>query len=180
MHILVTGSAGFIGFHTSKALLERGDTVIGFDNFNEYYDPTLKVKRTAILESYPNFTLVRGDLKNIADLEVAFAILAKGTNTRVCHLAAQAGVRHSIANPDIFISDNIQGFNNILSLVKKYEIQGLAYASSSSVYGDNTKQPYTEDDKTDLPVSLYGLTKKTNELQAYSYHSLFGTKRPFC
>lgn len=176
MKILVTGSAGFIGYFTCKALLERGDTVIGLDNFNEYYDVTLKHKRTAMLEQYPNFTLIKGDITNKADLAAAFALLSSGNDTRVCHLAAQAGVRHSIANPDIFIHDNIEGFQNILEHVRLHQVGGLIYASSSSVYGNNTKQPYNEDDKTDLPVSLYGLTKKTNELQAYSYHTLFGTK----
>ena len=137
MHILVTGSAGFIGFHTCTHLLERGDTVIGFDNFNEYYDVTLKHKRTEMLEQYPNFTLIKGDLKSKEDLKKAFDILKEGDETRVCNLAAQAGVRHSINNPDIFVSDNIQGFQNVLDLVRDYKIDGVIYASSSSIYGDN-------------------------------------------
>lgn len=176
MNILVTGSAGFIGFHTCKALLERGDTVIGFDNFNEYYDKTLKEARNKQLEEYENFTIIRGDLCNKADVQAAFAALDTSEETRVVHLAAQAGVRHSIQNPDVFISDNIQGFQNIVDLTKEYNINGIIYASSSSVYGDNTKQPSAEDDRVDKPISLYGLTKKTNELQAYSAHSLYGIK----
>lgn len=174
MKILLTGSAGFIGFHTATALLERGDTVIGFDNFNEYYDATLKIKRNEMLEQYKNFTLVKGDLKNVNDLEKAFELLGSGADTRVLNLAAQAGVRHSIDNPDIFISDNIAGFQNVIELCKQKETGGLVYASTSSVYGDNEEIPFKEEHKTDSPVSLYGMTKKANELQAYVYHSLFG------
>lgn len=174
MKVLLTGSAGFIGFHTAKTLLERGDTVIGFDNFNEYYDPTLKTKRNEILEGYNNFTLIKGDLKNPGDLEKAFSLLGSGEETRVCHLAAQAGVRHSIDHPDIFLTDNIGGFGNVIELCKKYEVGGLIYASTSSVYGDNKEIPFKEDHRTDTQVSLYGMTKKANELQAYVYHNLFG------
>lgn len=176
MKILLTGSAGFIGFHTAKQLLERGDTVIGFDNFNQYYDPNLKDARNAILEKYENFTLIRGDLKNTEDLKKAFDLLADNSQTRVCHLAAQAGVRHSIENPDEFIQDNIQGTNNIFELAKQYEVGGITYASSSSVYGDNEHSPFKEEHKADSPMSLYGMTKKCNELQAYTYHSLHGVK----
>lgn len=176
MKILVTGSAGFIGFFTCKALLERGDTVIGLDNFNEYYDATLKEERTKMLQEYANFTLVRGDITNKADIAKAFELLGEGEDTRVCNLAAQAGVRHSIKNPQIFIKDNIEGFQNILEAVHAHNVGGVVYASSSSIYGNNTQQPYSEDQKADKPVSLYGLTKKTNEAQAYSYHSLYGTK----
>lgn len=176
MNILVTGSAGFIGYFTCKALLERGDTVIGLDNFNEYYDPTLKEERTNMLQEHENFTLVRGDITNKEDVTKAFALLGTGADTRVCHLAAQAGVRHSINNPQIFINDNIQGFHTIIEAVHQHNVGGIVYASSSSIYGDNTEQPYQEDQKADKPVSLYGLTKKTNEAQAYSYHSLYGVK----
>jgi len=181
MKILLTGSAGFIGFHTAKQLLERGDTVIGFDNFNQYYDPKLKDARNAILEGYENFTLIRGDLKNVDDLKKAFDLLNSqlstlNSETRVCHLAAQAGVRHSIENPDIFIQDNIQGTNNIFELCKEYNVGGVTYASSSSIYGDNEESPFKEDHKADSPMSLYGMTKKCNELQAYTYHSLHGVK----
>ncbi len=173
----MTGSAGFIGFHTSKMLLERGDTVIGFDNFNEYYDPELKKARNEILEGYDNFTIIRGDLKNITDLEKAFNLLTDNrqptTDTRVCHLAAQAGVRHSVENPEEFITDNIGGFNSVIELCKQREVGGLIYASSSSVYGDCKQFPSVEDQNTDNQVSLYGMTKKTNELQASVYNSLF-------
>lgn len=182
MKVLLTGSAGFIGFHTAKHLLERGDTVIGFDNFNEYYDPELKDARNKILESYDNFQLVRGDLKNMDDLHKAFKLLTDNqqpttdNQTRVCHLAAQAGVRHSIDNPDEFVQDNIQGTNNILELCKQYEVGGLTYASSSSVYGDSDAGLFQEDQKTDGPLSLYGMTKKCNELQAFTYYHLHGVK----
>lgn len=174
MKVLLTGSAGFIGFHTAKSLLERGDTVIGFDNFNQYYDPQLKEKRNEILVSYDNFEVIRGDLKEQSALESAFVALGSGEDTRVCHLAAQAGVRHSIEHPNEFINDNILGFNNIIELCKKNQVGGLIYASSSSVYGDSDKFPLTEDQNTDHQVSLYGMTKKANELQAGVYHNLFG------
>jgi UDP-glucuronate 4-epimerase len=176
MKILLTGSAGFIGFHTAAHLLERGDTVIGFDNFNQYYDPKLKDARNEILEGYDNFQVIRGDLKNVDELKKAFDLLGGGDDTRVCHLAAQAGVRHSIENPDEFVQDNIQGTNNILELCKEYGVGGLTYASSSSVYGDNTESPFREDHKTDNPLSLYGMTKKCNELQAYTYYKLHNVK----
>jgi UDP-glucuronate 4-epimerase len=176
MKILLTGCAGFIGFHTAIALLERGNTVVGFDNLNAYYDPTLKAKRLEMLEANKNFTFVKGDLKSMDDLTKAFDLLGSGKSTRVCHLAAQAGVRHSIENPDIFITDNIHGTNNVLECCKKYETGGFIYASTSAVYGDNKESPFAEFHKTDMPISLYGLTKKTNELQAYTYHKLFGLK----
>jgi UDP-glucuronate 4-epimerase len=176
MKVLLTGCAGFIGYHTAIALLERGDTVIGFDNMNNYYDPTLKEKRLSMLQENTKFTFVKGDLKNIEDLEKAFALLGDGKSTRVCHLAAQAGVRHSIDNPEIFMTDNVLGTNNMLECAKKHETGGFIYASSSSIYGDNEEQPFAETHKTDKPVSLYGMTKKANELQAYCYHRLFGLK----
>lgn len=150
--------------------------MIGFDNVNEYYDPTLKQKRLEMLNAMPGFTFVKGDLKNMADLEKAFSMLGSGPDTRVCHLAAQAGVRHSIDHPEIFISDNIQGTNNVLECCKKYQTGGFIYASTSAVYGDNKESPFSESHKTDMPISLYGLSKKTNELQAYTYHKLFGLK----
>lgn len=176
MNILLTGSAGFIGFHTAKHLLERGDTVIGFDNFNEYYDPDLKKARNEILEQYDNFSLIRGDIKNEYDLREAFHKLGGGKQTRVCHLAAQAGVRHSIEHPDEFIQDNIQGTNNIFEMAKEYNAGGVIYASSSSVYGDNEQSPFSEEHKVDHPLSLYGMTKKCNELQAFTYYHLHGIK----
>ncbi|MCA9370354.1 MAG: NAD-dependent epimerase/dehydratase family protein [Candidatus Peregrinibacteria bacterium] len=174
MKILLTGSAGFIGFHTTKHLLERGDTVIGFDNFNQYYDPKLKDARNAILEEYDNFTLIRGDLKDVSALEDAFNQLGSGDDTRVCHLAAQAGVRHSVENPEEFLADNIGGFGNVIELVKTREVGGLIYASSSSVYGNSKEFPSKETQNTDNQVSLYGMTKKSNELHASVYNNLFG------
>jgi len=176
MKILLTGSAGFIGFHTAKKLLARGDTIVGFDNFNEYYDPTLKAARNTILEENSNFQVIRGDLKNTDDLRKAFDLIGGGDDTRVCHLAAQAGVRHSIENPDEFIQDNIQGTNNVMELCKEYGVGGLTYASSSSIYGDNEQSPFSEEHKSDSPLSLYGMTKKCNELQAFTYYKLHGLK----
>lgn len=176
MRILLTGAAGFIGFHTATALLKRGDTVIGLDNMNAYYDPTLKAARLKLLEAMPGFTFLKGDIKNMGDLQQAFELLGSGPSTRVIHLAAQAGVRHSIENPDIFIQDNIQGTNNMLECCKNYNVGGMIYASSSSIYGDNKEHPYAEEHKTDHAISLYGMTKKANELQAYCYYKLHGVK----
>lgn len=171
MNILLTGAAGFIGFHTTKTLLERGDTVIGFDNFNEYYDPILKVKRNEILEQHANFTIIRGDIAVKSELKKAFDLI--GADDMVCHLAAQAGVRHSIENPDIFLRDNIIGFGNILEFCKEKKVKGLVYASSSSVYGNSEEFPLHEESNTDRQISLYGMTKKSNELHAHVYHNLF-------
>lgn len=169
--VLLTGSAGFIGFHTALALLERGDKVIGVDNFNDYYDVSLKEARNAILEKYPDFTLIRGDLSNKA---VVFKIFANYKFDRVCHLAAQAGVRYSLTNPDAYIQSNIVAFVNLLEAVKDYKLNNFVYASSSSVYGHNQKVPFSVSDKTDEPISLYAATKKTNELMAYTYNHLYG------
>ena len=174
MRVLVTGSAGFIGSHVALALLERGDTVIGFDNFNSYYDATLKERRNERLEAHEAFTLLRGSLTDVEQLESAFEQLGSGDETRVCHLAAQAGVRHSIENPQHFIRDNIVGFSNVIELCKDREVGGLIYASSSSVYGDNPDPVLSETSNTDAQRSLYGMTKKSNELHAEAYHSLYG------
>lgn len=179
MKVLLTGSAGFIGFHTARALLARGDTVIGFDNFNPYYDATLKENRNAILEKSPNFHLVRGNLENIEDLQKAFTLLNQAPGPRpqarrICHLAAQAGVRHSIEHPDEFIQSNILGFHNTIDLARKHNIEGFIYASTSAVYGDNEKIPFSEKDRTDDQASLYGMTKKANELEAMVYHKRYG------
>lgn len=176
MKILLTGAAGFIGFHTSLALLKRGDTVIGFDNMNAYYDPTLKQSRLEILKGMPGFSFVKGDLKNTDDLKKVFELLGSGPETRVVHLAAQAGVRHSIENPDIFLSDNVHGTNNIFECAKAHKVGGVIYASTSAVYGDNKESLFSESHKTDMPISLYGMTKKANELQAYCYWKLHGIK----
>lgn len=174
MKVIVTGSAGFIGFHVAKHLLERGDTVIGFDNFNDYYDPKLKDARNAMLEKYPKYTMIRGSLENEKELSKAFDLLGSGPDTRVCHLAASAGVRYSIEHPEDFIQGNIVGFANVIELCKNRRAGGLIYASTSAIYGDNKELPFREDHKTDSQVSLYGMTKKANELQAHVYHHLFG------
>lgn len=174
MKVLVTGSAGFIGFHVAQALLDRGDEVVGLDAFTAYYDPVLKERRNSILESREGFTGLRGDIIDLDLLGSAFDLLGGGDMTRVCHLAAQAGVRHSIAHPDEFIRDNVAGFGNIIELCKVRGVEGLIYASTSSVYGDNKDFPLREASNTDHQVSLYGMTKKANELQASVYNSLFG------
>lgn len=180
MRILLTGSAGFIGFHVAKSLLDRGDEVIGYDNFNPYYDPALKEGRNAILEEYPNFRLVRADIGDREALAAAFDELVAGANgsvqTRVCHLAAQAGVRHSIAHPDAFVRDNVQAFTHVLELCRDREVGGLIYASSSSVYGDSTRERLSESDSTSAQCSLYGATKKMNELMASVYNHLYGLR----
>ena len=174
MKVLVTGAAGFIGFHTCKALLDRGDEVIGFDAFTQYYDPQLKERRHAQLEGRKGYRGIRGDLLDEKALDAAFDALGSGPGTRVCHLAAQAGVRHSILHPEEFMQDNIVGTNRIFELCKVREVEGVVYASSSSVYGDNADAILSEASNTDHQVSLYGMTKKANELQASVYHRLFG------
>ena len=176
MKVLVTGSAGFIGFHTSKTLLDRGDEVIGFDAFTPYYDPELKERRHAQLEERKGYRGLRGDLLDSAALTAAFDALGSGPDTRVCHLAAQAGVRHSILHPEEFLQDNVVGFGRIIELSKEREVGGLTYASTSSVYGDNADALLSEASNTDHQVSLYGMTKKANELQASVYHQLFGVR----
>jgi len=169
MKILLTGSAGFIGFHTAKALLARGDEVVGLDNFNAYYDPKLKEDRNLELLKEEKFTLIRGD---ICDRKTV-AKAVKGAD-RVCHLAALAGVRYAFDHPDEYIDINIRGFFNVLDEVRLQKIPGITYASSSSVYGGNTKMPLAETDRTDNQLSLYGMNKKDNELMAHVYHSLYG------
>lgn len=169
MRILLTGAAGFIGFHTAKALLARGDSVVGLDNFNAYYDPKLKEERAKILGREKNFTMIRGD---ILDRPVV-AKAMKGCD-RVCHLAALAGVRYAFDHPDEYIAINIQGFFNVLDEARIQKINGFIYASSSSVYGGNTKMPLSETDRTDNPLSLYGMNKKDNELMAHTFHALYG------
>jgi len=169
MKILMTGAAGFIGYHAAQVLLDRGDEVVGLDNFSPYYDPELKEARAKRLEGKEGFTLIRGD---ICDRETV-ANAMKGVD-RVCHLAALAGVRYAFEHPDEYIAINIDGFFNILDEVRKQEIPGLIYASSSSVYGGNTKQPSSEEDRVDDPISLYGMNKRDNELMAHTYHKLYG------
>ena len=169
--IFVTGAAGFIGFHVSKRLLERGEDVVGIDNLNDYYDPALKHARLEILRKFERFEFVRADIADRAAME---ALFAQHKPQRVVHLAAQAGVRYSLTNPHVYTESNITGFLNILEGCRHHGVEHLVYASSSSVYGANTKQPFSEHDNIDHPVSLYAATKKANELMAHTYAHLFG------
>lgn len=171
MKVLVTGAAGFIGMHTSARLLERGDTVVGIDNLNEYYDPKLKLDRLDQLKPYDGFSFSKLDLADRAGIEALFAM---EKFDRVVHLAAQAGVRYSITNPHAYGESNLIGFLNILEACRQHQIEHLVYASSSSVYGGNTKMPFSESDSVDHPVSLYAATKKANELMAHTYSHLYG------
>ena len=170
MKILVTGAAGFIGFYTSKQLLERGDTVVGLDNFNDYYDVSLKDGRAAILDDYDNFSMVRIDLADRAAMEKLFA---EEKFDKVINLAAQAGVRYSIENPHSYIDSNIVGFVNVLEGCRHNDVKHLVYASSSSVYGANTAMPFSIHQNVDHPLALYGATKKANELMAHTYSNLY-------
>jgi len=170
LKILVTGAAGFIGFHTAKQLLERGDTVVGLDNFNDYYDVKLKESRAAVLDNYDAFTMARIDL---ADRPAMEALFAKEKFDKVINLAAQAGVRYSIENPHSYIDSNIVGFLNILEGCRHNDVQHLTYASSSSVYGANTTMPFSIHQNVDHPLALYGATKKANELMAHTYSNLY-------
>ena len=171
MKVLVTGAAGFIGFHLSKYLLQRGDEVVGFDNLNDYYDVTLKHARLRQLEGMGGFRFVKGDL---ADRDAIAALFAVEKFERVVNLAAQAGVRYSLINPYAYIDSNIQGFINILEGCRHNGVEHLVYASSSSVYGANTAMPFSVHDNVDHPVSLYAASKKSNELMAHTYSHLYG------
>lgn len=186
MKILVTGTAGFIGFHLAKKLLERGDEVVGLDNINDYYDVNLKYGRlkelgidaTKIEENqpvastiFPKHTFIKLDLANKDQME---ALFQKEKFDAVCNLAAQAGVRYSLENPHAYIESNIQGFMNILEGCRENGIKNLSYASSSSVYGLNKEQPFKTSDQVDRPISIYAATKKSNELMAHTYSHLFG------
>lgn len=172
MRILVTGAAGFIGSFLCKRLLEIGnDEVIGLDNINNYYDTSLKHDRLSMLKAYDRFVFVKGD---VSDKEFIDELFARYKFEIVVHLAAQAGVRYSIDHPDIYIQSNIVGFFNILEACRHFPVHQLIYASSSSVYGGNSKVPFSVEDKVDRPVSLYAATKKSNELLAYSYSKLYG------
>tara|TARA_B100000315_G_scaffold260243_1_gene320260 strand:+ start:4038 stop:5042 length:1005 start_codon:yes stop_codon:yes gene_type:complete len=168
--ILVTGAAGFIGSHVSQRLLERGDTVVGLDNVNEYYDPMLKEARLARLRPFEKFTFYRQDLSDRVAMKKIFESMVI---RRVVHLAAQAGVRYSLVNPHAYTESNIVGFLNILENCRHTQVEHLLYASSSSVYGNNTKMPFSVCDNVDHPVSLYAATKKANELMAHTYSHLF-------
>ena len=169
--IMVTGSAGFIGFHLSKKLLEVGYNVIGIDNLNSYYNPDLKKERLKILNNYSEFQFF---LLNIADFQELENVFDKYKPNVVVNLAAQAGVRYSIDHPREYIDSNICGFFNILEACRNCPVEHLVYASSSSVYGNQRKTPFAVEDKTDSPISLYAATKKTNELMAYTYSHLYG------
>lgn len=168
--VLITGAAGFIGYFLAKRLLEEGYRVIGLDNMNDYYDPRLKEERLRLLEPYDRFTFIKGD---IADKQAITDIFEKYRPDIVVNLAAQAGVRYSLVNPDAYIQSNIIGFYNILEACRHYPVKHLVYASSSSVYGANKKVPFEESDFVDHPVSLYAATKKSNELMAYTYSHLY-------
>jgi UDP-glucuronate 4-epimerase len=170
MKVLVTGAAGFIGMHVSQILLARGDSVVGLDNLNDYYDVQLKLDRLARLTPHANFRFVKMD---VADREGIAKLFADEKFDRVVHLAAQAGVRYSLVNPHAYIDSNIVGFTNILEGCRHNAVQHLAYASSSSVYGGNTAMPFSEHHNIDHPVSLYAATKKANELMAHTYSHLF-------
>ncbi|MBN1865246.1 MAG: NAD-dependent epimerase/dehydratase family protein [Victivallales bacterium] len=170
-HIVVTGSAGFIGFSLCLNLLEKGHKVIGIDNFNDYYLVALKEARAAILRNYPGYEEKRLDLCDSGSLS---ADLSNYDIPVFCHLAAQAGVRYSLTNPMAYQRSNLAGFLNVLELVRHRDIERLVFASSSSVYGGNTKMPFSESDRVDTPVSLYAATKKANELMAHSYTHLYG------
>ena len=171
MKVLVTGVAGFIGMHAALRLLERGDEVIGIDNLNNYYDVQLKNSRLQVLSTYKNFAFEKLD---IADTDILVGYFAKEKPQRVVHLAAQAGVRYSLKNPYAYAQSNLLGFVNILEGCRNNDVQHLVYASTSSVYGANTKMPFNEDDCVNHPVSLYAATKKSNELMAHSYSHLYG------
>jgi len=170
MKILVTGCAGFIGMHTCLKLLERGDEVVGIDNINNYYDVNLKENRLALLNKYDNFSFVKLDISDVVGLKNLFQQLEIQS---VVHLAAQAGVRYSISNPLSFVQSNVVGFVNILECCKHHNINHVVFASSSSVYGSNTKMPFSVNQNVDHPVSLYAATKKSGELVAHSYSHLF-------
>lgn len=170
MIILVTGVAGFIGSNLARELLKKGETIVGIDNLNDYYDVNLKLFRLEDLNKYSNFTFIKCD---ISDKQALIQIFDEYKFDVVVNLAAQAGVRYSITNPDAYIQSNLIGFYNILEACRNYPVKHLVYASSSSVYGSNKKVPYSTEDKVDNPVSLYAATKKSNELLAHAYAKLY-------
>ena len=171
MRILVTGAAGFIGARLSEMLLARGDEVIGLDNLNDYYDPALKAARLARLEAQPGFVFERLD---VADRPGMASLFQRYQAPRIVHLAAQAGVRYSLQNPQAYVDSNLVGFMNVLEGCRTHGVEHLVYASSSSVYGANTRMPFSVHDNVDHPISLYAATKKANELMAHTYSSLYG------
>ena len=170
MNIIVTGAAGFIGMHVSKKLLDDGHNVTGIDNLNTYYDQTLKQNRLNSLSGYKNFIFYKQD---IADKDTIMEIFLETNAECVINLAAQAGVRYSLIDPDTYGSSNLVGFLNILEACRNYKVSHLIYASSSSIYGSNEEKPFKETHNTDHPISLYGATKKANEIMAHSYSHLF-------
>ena len=169
--ILITGAAGFIGYHLSKSLLDEGYEVLGIENINDYYDPNLKLARLEQLKSYQNFKFKKVD---IADKESITQSFQSFKPNKVVNLAAQAGVRYSIENPYAYMNSNLVGFLNIIELCRHNNVEGFIYASSSSVYGGNTKTPFSTEDRVDNPISLYAASKKSNELIANSYSHLYG------
>lgn len=169
--VLITGAAGFIGFHLSKTLLADGVTVVGVDNINSYYDPSLKESRLEILNSYGSFIFYKCDISEMDSLKIIFK---KHKPDIVVNLAAQAGVRYSIENPKVYIESNIVGFFNVLECCRHFPVEHLLYASSSSVYGNQQKTPFSVADNVDRPISLYAATKKSDELMSYTYSHLYG------
>ncbi len=171
MAILITGNAGFIGFHLAHQLLKAGKTVVGVDNVNDYYAVSLKESRLSILKDYENFKFYRKDL---CDLDALKTIFSENNIHKVVNLAAQAGVRYSLTNPFAYQKSNLEGFLNIIEVSKNNKVENFLYASSSSVYGNNKKLPFSTSDNVDHPISLYAATKKANELIAHTYSHLFG------
>ena len=171
MNVLVTGAAGFIGFHVAQKLLARGDRVVGLDNLNDYYDVNLKLARLAQIENLPGFTFAKMDLQDRPAME---ALFSEHQFDAVINLAAQAGVRYSLENPHAYVDSNIVGFTNILECCRHHKTGHLVYASSSSVYGMNSAMPFSIHDNVDHPISLYAASKKANELMAHTYSHLFG------
>lgn len=171
MKVLVTGAAGFIGFHVAQLLLERGDTVVGLDDLNDYYDVSLKEARLERLEPYPGFRFVRLDVAHQAGM---MALFLHERFERVIHLAAQAGVRYSLENPHAYVDSNVVGFMNVLEACRHTQVEHLVYASTSSVYGANTAMPFSVHQNVDHPLSMYAATKKANELMAHTYAYLYG------
>jgi UDP-glucuronate 4-epimerase len=167
---LVTGAAGFIGFHVSRALLERGDRVLGLDNLNDYYDVSLKEARLHLLQDYESFTFYK---ENLANREGLTKVFEQNKIQLVCNMAAQAGVRYSLENPFAYERSNLEGFLNIIHLSQEHKVENFVYASSSSVYGANKKVPFSVQDRVDNPISLYAATKKANELVAHTYSHLY-------
>src|SRR5574338_1047201 len=171
MKVLVTGAAGFIGMHAAERLLARGDQVVGLDNLNDYYDIQIKLDRLARLTPHPGFRFVKLD---VADREGMEKLFAEEKVDLVIHLAAQAGVRYSLVNPHAYVESNLVGFMNVMEGCRHHAVQHLVYASSSSVYGGNTRMPFSEHHSVDHPVSMYAATKKANELMAHTYSHLYG------